>query len=111
MQKSNQKIFAFKTYLKNIKSHMISFEKMHKVNFFLVKLKNDLKEKILNTKEISHTREKILIKIIIQKKTLKRNKRVMNRSNKSEKHSSNDDQHNFKKLENFVDRIQSLSFK
>ena len=65
MQKSNQKIFAFKIYLKNIKSYMFSFEKMHKVNFFLIKFKNDLKKKILNTKEMSHTREKILVKIIM----------------------------------------------
>ena len=103
MQKSNQKKFAFKIYLKNIKSHMFSFEKMHKVNFFLTKFKDDLKKKILNTRKMSHTREKILIKTIMQKKTLKRNKRVTNRSNKNEKHSSNDDQHNFKKFENFVD--------
>ena len=84
---------------------------MHRANFLLIKLKNDLKNKILNTREMSHTREKILIKTIMQKKTLKRNKRVTNHSNKSEKHSSNDDQHNFKKFENFVDRIQSSSFK
>ena len=77
----------------------------------MIKLKNDLKKKILNTKKMFHTREKILIKIIMQKKTLKRNKRVTNRSNKNEKHSNNDDQHNFKKFENFVDRIQSSSFK
>ena len=111
MQKSNQKIFAFKTYLKKIKNHMLSFVEMHRANFLLIKLKNDLKNKILNTREMSHTREEILVKTIMQKKTLKRNKRVANRSNKSEKHSSNDDQHNLKKLENFVDRIQSSSFK
>ena len=36
-----------------------------------------------------HIRKKILIKIIMQKKTLKRNKRVTNRSNKNEKYSNN----------------------
>ena len=90
---------------------MLSFVEMHRANFLLIKLKNDLKNKILNTREMSHTREKILVKIIMQKKTLKRNKRVTNRSNKNEKHSNNDDQHNFKKLKNFVNQIQSSSFK
>ena len=58
-----------------------------------------------------YTREKILIKIIMQKKSLKRNKRIMNCSNKNEIHSNNDDQHNFKKFKNFIDRIQLSSFK
>ena len=90
---------------------MLSFVEMHKANFFLIKFKNDLKNKILDTRKMSHTREEILVKIIMQKKTLKRNKRVTNRSNKSEEHSNNDDQHNLKKFENFVDRIQSSSSK
>ena len=90
---------------------MLSFVEMHRANFFLIKLKNDLKNKILDTREMFHTREEILVKTIMQKKTLKRNRRVTNHSNKSEEHSSNDDQHNFKKFENLVDRIQSSSLK
>ena len=68
----NQKIFVFKIYLKKTKSHLFKFIETYRANFFLIKLNAKLKFKILNIDEIFNTREKILIKIIMQKKTLKR---------------------------------------
>ena len=68
----NQKIFVFKIYLKKTKFYLFEFIKTHRINFFLIKLNAKLKFKILNIDKIFNTREKILIKIIMQKKTLKR---------------------------------------
>ena len=58
--------------MKKIESHLFEFIETHRANFFLIKLNAKLKFKILNIDEMFNTREKILIKIIIQKKTLKR---------------------------------------
>ena len=68
----NQKVFVFKIYLKKIESHLFEFIETHRANFFLIKLNAKLKFKILSIDEMFNTREKILIKIIMQKKTLKR---------------------------------------
>ena len=59
-------------YLKKTKSHLFEFIETYRASFFLVKLNTKLKFKILNIDEIFNTREKILIKTIMQKKTLKR---------------------------------------
>ena len=58
--------------MKKTKSHLFEFIETYRINFFLVKLNAKLKFKILNIDEIFNTREKILIKIIMQKKILKR---------------------------------------
>ena len=58
--------------MKKTKFYLFEFIETHRANFFLVKLNAKLKFKILNIDEIFNTREKILIKIIMQKKTLKR---------------------------------------
>ena len=68
----NQKIFVFKIYLKKIKFYLFEFIETHRANFFLVKSNAKLKFKILNIDEIFNFREKLLIKIIMQKKILKR---------------------------------------
>ena len=67
-----KKILFSKFILKKKKFYLFEFIKMHRANLFLIKLNAKLKFKILNINKISNTREKTLIKIIMQKKTLKR---------------------------------------
>ena len=59
------KISIFKIHLEKFKSYLLSFEKKHKTNFFLIKFKLELKNKILNINNVFKLREKILIMIII----------------------------------------------
>ena len=59
------KISIFKTHLEKFESYLSSFEKKHKTNFFFIKLKLKLKNKILNINNILKLRKKILIIIII----------------------------------------------
>ena len=61
------KISIFKTHFEKLKNYLSSFEKKHKVNFFLIKLKSKLKNKILNINNIFKLREKILIKSLYKK--------------------------------------------
>ena len=68
------KILIFKTYLEKFKNHSSSFEKKYKINFFFIKFKSKLKNKILNIKNIFKLREKILIIIIIKKNILNHNR-------------------------------------
>ena len=68
------KISIFKTHLEKLKGHLSSFEKKYKTNFFLIKLKSKLKNKILNINNVFKLREKILIIIIMQKNILNRNR-------------------------------------
>ena len=70
-QNSNQKISIFKIYLKNLKSHLLEFEKIHKAFIFFVKLRFELKQKILNIDNVSNIRKNILGVVIMQKKNLK----------------------------------------
>ena len=44
----DMKVSIFKTHFEKFKDYLLSFEKKHKANFFLVKLKSKLKNKILN---------------------------------------------------------------
>ena len=71
-QNSNQKISTFKIYLKNLKSHLLEFEKIHKTFIFFVKLRFEFKQKILNIDNVSNIRKNILNVVIMQKKNLKR---------------------------------------
>ena len=59
------KVLIFKTHLEKLKDYLSSFEKKHKTNFFFIKLKSELKNKILNIDNILKLRKKILIMIII----------------------------------------------
>ena len=59
------KIFVFKIHLEKLKGHLLLFEKKYKINFFLIKLRLKLKNKILNINNVFKLREKILIMIII----------------------------------------------
>ena len=59
------KISIFKTHLEKLENYLLLFEKKHKADFFFVKLKSKLKNKILNVNNVFKLREKILIIIII----------------------------------------------
>ena len=59
------KISIFKTHFEKFKDYLSSFEKKHKANFFLIKFKSKLKNKILNIDNIFKLKKKILIMIII----------------------------------------------
>ena len=59
------KISIFKTHLEKFKNHLSLFEKKHKTNFFFVKLRSKLKNKILNINNVFKLKKKILIMIII----------------------------------------------
>ena len=68
------KISTFKTHFEKLKNYLSLFEKKYKANFFFVKLKSKLKNKILNINNVFKLREKILIIIIMQKNILNRNR-------------------------------------
>ena len=59
------KVLIFKIHLEKLENHLLSFEKKYKTNFFLVKLRLKLKNKILNINNVFKLREEILIIIII----------------------------------------------
>ena len=71
-QNSNQKITAFKVYLKDLKSHLFEFEEIYKAFIFFAKLRHELKQKIFDIGSVSDTRKDILKIVIMQKKNLKR---------------------------------------
>lgn len=74
-QKPDQKISAFKAYLEELKNHIPILNPTHQTNFFLIKLKSDLKDKILSIDNVSNNKEKILVKVLMQKQILKRSRR------------------------------------
>ena len=59
------KVSIFKTHVEKFKNHLSSFEKKYKINFFFVKFRLKLKNKILNINNVFKLRKKILIVIII----------------------------------------------
>ena len=59
------KVSIFKTHLENFENYLLSFEKKYKINFFFIKFRLKLKNKILNINNVFKVREKILIIIII----------------------------------------------
>ena len=92
----------FKSELKEYEIHLFSFEKMHRINFFFCKLLSSLKKKLLNIEKMSTTRENLFAKIIMLKKTLKRERRTddnsfnnSNFNNKKEDKSKNKIQKQF----------------
>ena len=71
-QRFNQKMLAFKTHLKKLKTQLFKFNQKYKIMIFLAKLKQNLKFKILSIDSVSHLRENLLTLIIMQKKIMKR---------------------------------------
>ena len=74
MRQRDMKILIFKIHLEKLKSHLLSFEKKYKTNFFFVKFRSEFKNKILNIDNVFKLREEILIMIIMQKNILNRNR-------------------------------------
>ena len=68
------KILIFKTHFEKFESYLLSFEEKYKTNFFFIKFKSKLKNKILNINNVFKLREEILIMIIMQKNILNRNR-------------------------------------
>ena len=68
------KVSIFKTHFEKFEDYLSSFEKEHKANFFFIKFRLKLKNKILNINNVFKLREKILIIIIMQKNILNRNR-------------------------------------
>ena len=68
------KISIFKIHLEKFKNYLSSFEKKNKANFFFIKLRLKLKNKILNINNVFKLRKKISIIIIMQKNILNRNR-------------------------------------
>ena len=71
-QKPNQRVTVFKTYLEELEGHMPILSETHRANFFLAKLKPDLKNLILRTGNVPEVREEILAIAIMQERTLER---------------------------------------
>jgi hypothetical protein len=60
-------MIVFKEYLDKLKTHLLSLLKKHKIYIFLIKLKLNLKVKILNIDNVLNIRNKLLAIIIMQK--------------------------------------------
>ena len=95
----NQKIIVFKIYLKKLKFQLKFFEKTHRAFIFLIKLKFNLKKKILDIDQISKTRESMLKVIVMQKKNLKR-ARENDDNNSNSNFNQNQNSIKFKKFKN-----------
>ena len=52
-QRADQKVIVFKAYLKELESYLSLFSEEYKANIFLIKLKDNLKNKILSTGNVS----------------------------------------------------------
>ena len=69
-QRLDQKVSVFKAYLEELKAHLPPSNQDVRANFFLAKLKPELKEKILATGNVPKQWEKILAQAIMQEKNL-----------------------------------------
>ena len=59
------KISIFKIHLEKFENYLLLFKKKHKTNFFFVKFKLKLKNKILNIDNVFKLKKKIIIIIIM----------------------------------------------
>lgn len=71
-QRGDQKVSVFKAHLEDLEAHLPPFAESHRANFFLAKLKPDLKNKILSTGNVPIVREEILAMAIMQERILER---------------------------------------
>jgi hypothetical protein len=62
--------------LNELKIHLLSLLKKHRIYMFLIKLKSNLKVKILGIDNVLDIRDKLLAIIIMQKQTLNRIRKV-----------------------------------
>ena len=108
--KIKSKDFHFQNLFEKHENTFILIYEKKSSQFFLCKLKNDLKNKILNIDNVSHTRKKILTQIIMQKTTMKR-ARENDENHFNDDHFDKKSQHNIKSFESFENKIQSSSHK
>ncbi len=64
-QKLDQKVIAFKRYLNELKTHLLSLLEKHRIYMFLAKLKSNLKVKILGINNVLNIRDELLAIIIM----------------------------------------------
>ena len=64
-QRFDQKMLAFKTHLKKLKTQLFKFNQKHIIMIFLAKLKQNLKFKIISINSVSHLRKNLLTLIIM----------------------------------------------
>ena len=80
-QKIDQKVSVFKTYLKEIKKELFSFNEYHRAMLFLAKLTPMLKNKLFTMRDVLNIRKTILFKVIMQETTLSRTRESDGNSN------------------------------
>ena len=59
------KVSAFKAYLEELEAHLPPFAEEYRANFFLAKLRSELKNRILGTGNMPKLREEILAMAIM----------------------------------------------
>jgi len=64
-QKLDQKIIVFKKYLNKLKIYLLLLLEKHRIYIFLIKLKSNLKVKILDIDNVLNIRDKLLVIIIM----------------------------------------------
>ena len=84
----DMKVSAFKASLEEIEAHLPPFSEEHRANFFLAKLKPELKNKILSTGNVPKLREEILAMAIMQENILDRSRSGGGSNQNSAKNSS-----------------------
>ena len=62
--------------MNELKTHLLSLLKKHRIYIFLIKFKSNLKEKILDIDNVLNIRDELLTIIIMQEQTLNRIREV-----------------------------------
>ena len=75
-QRTDQKVSAFKAYLEEAESHLPPFSEEHRAQFFLTKLRPELKNKILSTGQVAQSREELFAQAIMLENTLERGRQA-----------------------------------
>ena len=84
----DMKVSAFKAHLEELEGHLPPFEEEHRANFFLAKLRSELKNKILSTGNVPKLREEILAMAIMQENILDRSRAGGGSNNQSSSKNS-----------------------
>ena len=64
-QRPDQKVAIFKAYLEELEGHLPEFPKEHQTNFLFIKLKPELKNKLLGMGKLPKLKEELLAVAII----------------------------------------------
>ncbi len=84
----DMKVSAFKAHLEELEGHLPPFTEEHRANFFLAKLRPELKNKILSTGNVPKLREEILAMAIMQENILERSRSGGGSNNQSSSKNS-----------------------